>query len=157
MLGVFLLIVLIVGIIGVCIYCTIYDSTFGQSGLGVFICVCSIFAILLGILGGANYLSEVVEQTSPNNYYDMLENKHLIMVDLEVYKEEIHNVLSGNVELIDFNRKEQLIDLNSRIETFNHIVIKHQKYKESFWLYKLYNKDVANLELFPPIFNVIEE
>lgn len=158
MFGVFLWIVFIIGVIGVSgvgVWEKIkinYNET-----LNVVVGVIGVLLICFSVIGGLIYTSNITFYPSPDNYYESLLQKQEIISKLETYNEEIHNVLSGDIAIIDFTKQEELIELNSQIEKYNYKIIKHRKYKESFWFSKLYNKEVANLELFAPIFNVQEE
>lgn len=159
MFGVFLWIVFIIGVIGI-IGVYVWDkkqTTYNHKTPNVSISVISVLLIAFSVTGGIGYTINKEMYTSPDNYYDTLLQKQEITSKLETYNEEIHNVLSGDIAIIDFTKQEELIELNSQIEEYNYKIIKHRKYKESFWFSKLYNKDVANLELFTPIFNAQEE
>ena len=159
MFGIFMWIVFVLGVIGIAGVC-IWDeksTIYNHETLKGSICVISILLIVFSVVGGIIYIGNQAYYTSPDNYYDTLVQKQEITSKLETYNEEIHNVLSGDIAIIDFTKREELIELNSQIEKYNYKIIKHRKYKESFWFSKLYNKDVANLELLPAIFNVIEE
>ena len=146
----------IIGIIGVCIWDK-KQTTYNHKRLNVSISVISVLLIAISVTGGIVYTINKEMYTSPDNYYDTLLQKQEITSKLETYNTEIHNVLSGDVSIIDFTKQEELIELNSQIEKYNYKIIKHRGYKESFWFPKFYNKDIANLELFTPIFNVQEE
>lgn len=159
MFGIFLWIVFFIGVIGL-IGLGVWDSKGSNpkyDGLWAFIGVISGLLVVFSIVSALIYNSNIVSYTSPENYYETLLQKQEIINKLEIYDEEIHNVLSGDVAIIDFTKQEELIGLNSQIEKYNYKIIKHQKFKESFWFSKLYNKNVANLELFSPIFNMTEE
>jgi hypothetical protein len=158
MFGVFLWIIFIIGVIGIIGFCIWEKNTINYNEtLNTVISVICGLLIVFSIVGGLVYTSNIEFYTSPENYYETLLQKQEIISKLETYNEEIHNVLSGDVAIIDFTKQEELIELNSQIEKYNYKIIKHRKYKESFWFSKLYNKEVANLELFAPIFNVQEE
>lgn len=159
MFGVFLWIVFIIGVISLIVVC-VWDKkkiNCGSTFLTTTISVICVLLISFSIIVGATYISAKEYYASPDNYYETLLQKQEIISKLKTYKEEIHNVLSGDVAIIDFTKQEELVKLNSQIKDYNYKIIKHRGYKESFWLPKLYNKDIANLELFTPIFNVQEE
>lgn len=156
MFGVILLIVLVASIVATITF-AILENKFGLNNTQRIIHLCCITFIFVSIFIGMFYIGKKDVLTSPEYLYEMLETKQSIQVDLEVYEEEIHNVLSGNVEAIKFSKKDQLIKLNSRIERFNKNVTTQRHYKECFWFSEFYNKDVANLELFPSVFNALED
>jgi hypothetical protein len=92
-------------------------------------------------------------ESSPENYIRTLQIKEVIEMELDTYKADINFYLSGNIEMIDFNKQNNLIDLNRKIENYNNKVLKHRNYKDSFWLKDFYNADIARLNTFKIIFN----
>ena len=159
MFGILLWIIFIIGVIGIVGVC-VWESkqvNYNHEKLKLAISVICIILIGSSFVGALVYSTNMQQYTSPENYYETLLQKQEIISKLETYNTEIHNVLSGDVSIIDFTKQDELIELNSQIEKYNYKIIKHRGFKESFWLPKLYNKDIANLELFTPIFNVQEE
>lgn len=154
MLGSFLLVGLIVSILMIIVFCLINEHTesilWGNISFVGFICF-----IIIGVFsfaGGVVYLGETSERT-PHNYYNYLETKQTITEGLIEHKEEIDNVLKADVNNIEFTKSSELIELNNQINRYNEGILKHRKYKDSFWLHNLYNKNIADLKLFQPIFN----
>ena len=114
MFGIFLGIVFAVGIIGIIGVC-IWDkkqTTYNHKRLNVSISVISVLLIAISVTGGIGYTTNKEMYTSPDNYYDTLLQKQEITSKLETYNTEIHNVLSGDVSIIDFTKQEELIELN---------------------------------------------
>ena len=58
--------------------------------------------IAISVTGGIGYTTNKEMYTSPDNYYDTLLQKQEITSKLETYNTELHNVLSGDVSIIDF-------------------------------------------------------
>jgi hypothetical protein len=107
---------------------------------------------LISALFGIVEKEIALQSSSSNYYYDMLEQKTFIEKQMKAHKEEIEVLHSGEVDGVVFESKNEMVNLNNTIKRYNHIILKHQEYKDNYWHSERYNEAVAKLNLFEEIF-----
>lgn len=120
----------------------------------IIFCTCFIgFALfLISLIIGVLNISIISTDTTPEHYYKMAEEKLSIEKNLKAYEEEIYYIQKNKINENSLTYKDNLINLQERIDKYNLIVKTHKERKESWLFYKWCNKDVAKLKLFPSIF-----
>ena len=112
----------------------------------------SFLLVLASVIGGIINMSVISTDTSPEHYYKIAEEKLSIEKNLKAYEEEIYYIQKNRINENSLTYKDNLINLQERIDKYNLIVKTHKERKESWLFYKWCNKDVAKLKLFPSIF-----
>ena len=116
------------------------------------ITVISFLLVFTSVIGGIVNMSVISTDASPEHYYKIAEEKLSIEKNLKAYEEEIYYIQKNKINENSLTYKDNLINLQERIDKYNLIVKTHKKRKESWLFYKWCNKDVAKLKLFPSIF-----